>query len=140
VNIDKNLGNSAEHRAGRFEVSRWNRPVLFTAGWTFLAVGVVGLFLPFLPGTLFLILAATCFARSSPRFEAWLLDHPRLGPPVRAWRAKGAIPRRAKVIACASLVVSWLIILVTSDSTLVKAACLAIFVAVAAYLVSRPDT
>ena len=138
MNSDENSGNSAEPRAGRFDASQWHRPLLFTAGWTFLAVGIAGLFLPLLPGTLFLILAAACFARSSPRFEAWLLAHPRLGPPVRSWRATGAIPRGAKMIACASLVVSWLIVL-ASASALVTVACLVVFVAVAAYLVSRPD-
>jgi uncharacterized membrane protein YbaN (DUF454 family) len=137
VNSDEQPGTS-DRRGGRFDASAWHRPLLFTAGWTFVAVGIVGLFVPLLPGTLFLILAAACFARSSPRFEAWLLAHPHLGPPVRAWRATGAIPQRAKVIACASLVVSWLIVL-ASASALVSAACLAVFVAVGAYLVTRPD-
>jgi uncharacterized membrane protein YbaN (DUF454 family) len=138
VNSDKESDRSKEPRAGGFDATQWHRPLLFTAGWTFLAVGIVGLFLPLLPGTLFLILAGTCFARSSPRFEAWLLGHPRLGPPVRAWRATGAIPRRAKVIACASLVVSWLIIL-ASASAVLAVACLAVFVAVGTYLVTRPN-
>ena len=139
MNSDENSGKSAEPRAGRFDAWQWHRPLLFTVGWTFLAVGIAGLFLPLLPGTLFLILAAACFSRSSPRFEAWLLAHPRLGPPVRAWRATGAIPRGAKMIACASLVVSWLIVL-ASASVLATVASLVVFVAVAAYLVSRPDS
>ena len=104
----------------------------------FLAIGVVGVFLPLLPGTLFLILAGACFTRSSPRFEAWLLDHPRFGPPVRAWRANGSIPRRAKVFACLSLAVSWLII-VTAGSVIVSAVTLALFIGVGLYIASRPE-
>ena len=138
MNSDRESDQPTGRRAGGFDATRWHRPLLFTAGWAFLAVGIVGLFLPLLPGTLFLILAAACFARSSPRFEAWLLGHRHLGPPVRAWRATGAIPRRAKVIACASLVVSWLIVLASAPA-LATVACLAVFVAVAAYLVTRPD-
>ena len=53
-----------------------------------------------LPTTSFMILALPCFARSSPRLEAWLLNHPRFGPGVRAWRAHGAVPRHAKIAAC----------------------------------------
>ena len=63
-------------------VGRFRRPLLFAAGWIFTALGVVGLILPLMPGTIFLILAAWCFSQSSPRFEAWLLGHPRLGPQV----------------------------------------------------------
>jgi uncharacterized membrane protein YbaN (DUF454 family) len=105
----------------------------------FLALGIAGVFLPLLPGTLFLIIAAACFTRSSPAFEAWLLDHPRFGPPVRQWRASGIIPRRAKWFACISLVVSWCILLVTEAPTWVVAGCLVVFVAVALYIVSRPE-
>jgi uncharacterized protein len=115
------------------------RPILFVLAWVFLAAGIVGIFLPLVPGTLFLILAGACFTRSSPRFEAWLLDHPRFGPPVRQWRATGVVPRRAKIFAYVSLALSWLIIAATDVSLPTKALCLAIFVGVAIYLGSRPE-
>jgi hypothetical protein len=115
------------------------RPALFALGWVFVAAGVAGIFLPLVPGTLFLIIGAACFTRSSPRFEAWLLNHPRLGPPVRQWRETGSIPRSAKAFAVASLVVSWLILLATNAPDPVKIGCLAIFAAVAIYIVSRPE-
>ena len=123
----------------RFRLATWGRSVLFVLAWAFLGLGIAGLFLPFVPGTLFLILAGACFTRSSPRFEAWLLDHPRFGPPVRAWRATGVIPRNAKVFACLSLALSWLILLATGAPTLVQAGCFAVFFAVGIYVVSRPE-
>ena len=77
------------------------RALFLAAGLLFTAIGLVGVVLPVLPTTPFLILAAACFARSSVRLERWLLDHPRLGPPLRAWRERGAIPPRAKAMAAA---------------------------------------
>jgi uncharacterized protein len=118
---------------------RWHRPFVFVLAWVCLAIGIAGLFLPLVPGTLFLILAGACFTRSSPRFEEWLLDHPRFGPPVRKWRASGAIPRQAKAFACVSLAVSWLMVLATGAPAFLKIACLALFTAVAVYVVSRPE-
>jgi uncharacterized membrane protein YbaN (DUF454 family) len=126
--------NSAWRRAAE---AVW-RPALIVLGWVFLAVGVAGLFLPLLPGTLFLIIAAACFTRSSPRFEAWLLDHPRFGPPVRRWRESGAIPRPAKIFAVVSLAASGVIIALTDAPDAVKVGCPAVFVAVAAYILTRP--
>ncbi len=125
-------------RRKRQAAALW-RPVLFVLGWVLLALGVAGVFLPLVPGTLFLILSAACFARSSPRFEAWLLAHPQLGPPVRQWRERGAIPRRIKLIACASLVASWLLILWTAPPDAIKVGCLALFVGVAGFIVTRPE-
>jgi uncharacterized protein len=115
------------------------RLLLFVLAWIFLAIGIAGMVLPLVPGALFLILAAACFTRSSPRFEAWLLEHPRLGPPVRKWREAGAIPRQGKVFACASLLVSWLIIVAGGASALIGALALALFLAVGLYVATRPE-
>jgi uncharacterized membrane protein YbaN (DUF454 family) len=64
-----------------------------------LAAGIVGIFLPLLPTTPFVLLAAYCFSRGSARCERWLLEHPRFGPMVRDWRLHRAIPLRAKQAA-----------------------------------------
>jgi uncharacterized protein len=139
VKRDKHLGRPGREARTGLGVAAWHKPFLFVLAWAFLAVGIVGLFLPLLPGTLFLILAGACFTRSSPRFEGWLLTHPRFGPPVRAWRATGAVPRRAKVFAAISLAVSWLILFVTGAPTGVSVTCFAVLLAVAAYVASRPE-
>ena len=72
--------------------------------WTgggFLSVGVggIGIVVPGLPTTVFFIIAAWCFSHSSPRFEHWVLDLPRIGPMVRDHRAGLGMPRRAKRMA-----------------------------------------
>jgi uncharacterized protein len=120
-------------------MSPYSRPILFALGWLFLAIGMAGIILPLLPGTVFLILSAACFTRSSPRFERWLLDHPYLGPPVRRWRATGSIPRRIKVFAAASIAASWLILLETSAPKGVKIGCLVLFLGIIGYIASRPE-
>jgi uncharacterized protein len=59
------------------------RIIYFCLGWVMVALGVIGLVMPLMPGVVFLIVAAACFARSSPRLEAWLLAHPTFGKPLR---------------------------------------------------------
>jgi uncharacterized membrane protein YbaN (DUF454 family) len=87
------------------------RPLFLAAGVVLAGIGIVNLFIPGPPTTIFMILAAACFARSSPRLERWLLNHPKLGPPIIAWREHGAIPRKVKIIAIASMAVSFVIVL-----------------------------
>lgn len=81
----------------------WQRVVWTTAGLLAIALGIAGVFLPLLPTTPFILLAAFCFSRGSRRFEAWLLSHPRFGPMVVDWRARRAVPRRAKHLAWAMM-------------------------------------
>lgn len=81
-----------------------NRPLmlryfLLAIGWLSVALGVIGIFLPVLPTTPFLLLAAACFARSSPRFYQWLVEHPRLGPWIRDYLDGNGIPLKGKVYA-----------------------------------------
>lgn len=90
------------------------RGVFLCLGLGFVALGLVGVALPVLPTTPFLILAVACFARSSERLERRLLDHPRFGPPLRAWRERGAIPRRAKIMALAGTSLGFAVFLVTA--------------------------
>jgi uncharacterized membrane protein YbaN (DUF454 family) len=71
----------------------------FVLGWLSVGLGTVGIFVPGLPTTGFFVLSAGCFARSSPRFERWVLELPKVGPLVRDYRAGLGMPRRAKVIA-----------------------------------------
>jgi len=77
----------------------WLRGLWMFGGFAALATGIVGIFLPLLPTTPFVLLAAWCFSRGSERWETWLLRHPRFGPMVRAWRARRVIPLRAKQLA-----------------------------------------
>ncbi len=85
---------------------RWQRWVWLLCGVISLGTGVVGIVLPVLPTTPFVLLAAYCFSRGSARYEQWLLAHPRFGPMVRDWRANRAVPLRAKQLASVMMLLS----------------------------------
>lgn len=73
-------------------------------GFLFLALAAGGVFLPVLPTTPFVLLAAACFARSSPRWHAWILANPTFGPLVRQWESRRCVSCRVKVVAISSMV------------------------------------
>ncbi|WP_341303408.1 YbaN family protein [Pseudomonas sp. TMP25] len=75
------------------------RYALLAAGWLSVVLGVIGIFLPVLPTTPFLLLAAACFMRSSKRFYLWLVNHRRLGPWIVDYLDGQGIPLKAKVYA-----------------------------------------
>lgn len=85
------------------EVRRHDSPTLrllyILAGIGFVLLGIAGAFLPVLPTTPFMLLAAACFARASPRFYNWLLNNPLFGPTVLEWRRHRSIPWRIKITA-----------------------------------------
>ncbi|WP_018184606.1 YbaN family protein [Kaistia granuli] len=109
-------------------------------GFVFLALGIIGAFLPVMPTTIFLILAAWSFGRSSPRLEAWMLAHPRFGGVLRDWRAHGAIPRRAKWMACGGITLGYAVFWLSAHPPLWLAILVAAaMLASAVWIVTRPE-
>ncbi len=94
----QDLPRTSRHRLVRY--------LLVAVGWASVGLGVIGIFLPVLPTTPFLLLAAACFARSSPRFYNWLVNHKRLGPWIRDYLAGNGIPLKGKVYAIGLMWVS----------------------------------
>lgn len=86
----------------RHPLLRWT---LITLGLLATGLGVVGIFVPLLPTTPLLLLAAACFARSSERFHTWLVQHNHLGPIIGGYLDGGGIPLRAKRVA---IILVWL--------------------------------
>lgn len=84
------------------------RYLLLGCGWLSLALGAVGLFLPVLPTTPFVLLAAACFLRSSERLHRFVVEHPTFGPPVKNYLEGRGLTVRTKVVA---LVTMWAAIL-----------------------------
>ena len=118
---------------------RTMRAVWFTMGWAAVGLGVVGMALPLLPTVPFLLLAAVCFARSSDTAHAWLVNHPRLGPPIADWRANGAIRRPVKRVAMVSILASFAIPLWLGAAPWVLATQAAALIGVAAFILTRPE-
>jgi uncharacterized protein len=108
------------------------------AGCALTGLGIVGLILPLMPGTIFLILAAGCFTRGSPRLERWLLEHPRLGPTVVAWRRDRAIPLKGKIAAFAGMTFSVVLVSLSGAPPIAIAATVAFVAAGALYVGTRP--
>ncbi|MEO3433482.1 YbaN family protein [Inquilinus sp. CAU 1745] len=109
-------------------------------GWIFVCVGFVGVVTPVLPTTIFLLIALACFARGSPRFHDWLYHHPKLGPPLQAWRRHGVIRPRAKATAIAMLAVSLVATAILSGTPWAPILLAPLLAAVALFILTRPGS
>jgi len=88
------------------------RLVWLVMGLTSFALGVIGVALPLLPTVPFMLLSAFCFSKSSERLHNWLLSHAKFGPPIKDWQRRGAIDRRIKYYATASILAAFCISLI----------------------------
>jgi uncharacterized membrane protein YbaN (DUF454 family) len=121
------------------------RPASARLRWAYLllaylcvGLGLLGVLLPGLPTTPFLLVAVWAANRGSGRLHAWLTDHPRFGPLLRDWNEQGAVPRRAKGVGIALMALSWGVMLALTDGPLVPMTTGALFLLVGGYLVTRP--
>lgn len=96
------------------------RAVLLVVGTASLMLGVVGIFLPVLPTTPFLLVTAACYARASTRLYAWLLGQKSLGPIITEWRRSRSFPPGVKTRALVAVVITFGISIVLIDSLLVR--------------------
>ena len=114
--------------------------MLLALGCLCVGIGFVGIFLPVLPTTPFLLISVWAFARSSPRFHEWLLNHNTLGPYVREWNQNRAIPVKAKIMAVMMMTASftWLAFFSQAPSYAVTLVAV-IMVGAATFILSRPS-
>ena len=94
------------------ENQREGRHIWTLLGMLCVALGAIGILVPLLPTTPFLILAAYLFSLGSPRMHNWLIKHTILGPPIRDWREHRAVSRRAKIWAVTAIALLFVLSLV----------------------------
>jgi len=104
-----------------------------------LSLGAVGVVVPVLPTTPFLLLAAYAAARSSTRLHAWLVGHRLFGPLITDWQANHTVSRRAKATATATMTASAVVLFVVGPSTWLALAVTALMATVATWLWLRPE-
>jgi uncharacterized membrane protein YbaN (DUF454 family) len=113
------------------------RTTYLLIGHASMAMAFAGIFVPLLPTTPFVLLAAACYSRGSERFHTWLHEHPRFGPMIHSWRKHRALGLRTKIVAVITVVASitWSAIRLNAPWNV---AALLIGAAVLTFLLSRP--
>lgn len=116
----------------------------FFVGWIFFLLGFIGVLLPVLPTTPFMLLALWCFSNSSERFHHWLYNHRFFGPPLQAWKKYRVIPLPAKIMAVTVMILSFVYISLFRDQAWYWLTLTAMLMLYGAWFIltkpSRPDT
>lgn len=115
------------------------RLAYFIGGLLFLAIGIAGAFLPILPTTPFLLVAAFCFSRSDKRLESWLMNHRIFGPHLRDWNERKVIRRKAKLLATAMIACSVAFMLSREIPAAAKIAASSVIAAALVFIWSRRE-
>ncbi|MEM7215419.1 MAG: YbaN family protein [Pseudomonadota bacterium] len=115
------------------------RSFWFLVGTLSLFLGLIGIVLPVLPTTPFVILAAFAFGKSSPRLQAWLERNHVFGPIIEDWREKGAIATRYKIMAISMMAAALLLSIVMDVGPVILVVQLACMIAAACFILTRPS-
>jgi len=108
------------------------------AGMSF-SIGVLGIFLPLLPTTVFMLMAVYCASKGSPRFEAWIRSRHYVGPLLVTWEQERAIPRRAKLAAVSMIALSALITAWSLGPGWTRWGVITLLMLIAVWLATRPE-
>ena len=115
------------------------RLFLLILGWLCVGAGFIGIFVPGIPTTIFLIIALWAFARSSEKFHTWLLNHPRFGPILRNWESHKVVPKKAKFTMVILQILVVIMIQYTFNNLFITIALATVLIIVAWYVISLPN-
>ncbi len=133
-------GSSSPSAPGARRHARPVRAFFVALGTVFLGLGALGLFIPVLPTTPFVLLAAACYLRASTRLHQRLVSSRTFGPTIVAWQERGAIPPRAKAIAIAMVILTFgFSIAVAVEPPLLRASLAALGIVLVVWLARRPS-
>lgn len=112
---------------------------LIISGIVSLILGIVGILLPLLPTTPFLLLSAFCFAQSSEKLHDWLLRHPYFGPAIIDWRENGNISKRNKTYAIVTILITFLLSVIFKVPLVVILIQMTVLSIVSLFILTRPQ-
>ena len=115
------------------------KTILITLGWLCVGLAFIGIFLPGIPTTPFLIVALWAFAQSSKKFHYWLLNHKRFGPILRNWESHKVVPRNAKILMVILQIFAVIMIQYSLNNIFITAGLILLLICVAWYVISLPS-
>ena len=115
------------------------KTILISLGWICVGLGFVGVFVPGIPTTIFLIIALWAFTKSSEKLRHWLLNHKRFGPILNNWQEHKVVPRRAKILMVVLMSLAVILFYYSLQSLILTIGLIIILVSVAIYVISLPS-
>ena len=115
------------------------RTILISLGLLCVGLGFVGVFVPGIPTTIFLIIALWAFTKSSEKLRYWLLNHKRFGPILNNWQEHKVVPRRAKILMVVLMSLAVILFYYSLQSLILTIGLIIILVSVAIYVISLPS-
>lgn len=115
------------------------RVILISLGWICVGLGFVGVFVPGIPTTIFLIIALWAFTKSSEKLRHWLLNHKRFGPILNNWQEHKVVPRRAKILMVVLMSLAVILFYYSLQSLILTIGLIIILISVAIYVISLPS-
>ncbi len=132
------MRNELDIPASRILTCTWIRVGVFLFGLVCVGLGIIGMFLPVMPSTIFFLIGLWAFSRSSVRFHDWLYNHPRFGQSLRDWHQHRAIPLKAKMVAVGLISLSFVVVLVLVAQAWLLILVGAILGVVVVFIITRP--